>query len=268
MSTNNDSNASGAKPFLEAENSQSHVKRVIGVISGKGGVGKSLVTSMIAASLRRTGKNVAILDGDVTGPSIPRMFGIKEKALAAGNDLLPVASSKGTKVMSVNLILPHDTDPVIWRGPVIGNVIKQFWSDCIWGDVDYMMVDMPPGTGDVALTVFQSLPVDGIIVVASPQELVGMIVGKAVKMAKMMGIPVLALVENMSYFECPNCHQKHYIYGDSHIKDLAQEYGIDTSVQIPILPELAQLCDEGRIEDFEGEWLAPVVEKIAQIKEK
>ena len=249
-------------------NPYSSVKKVIGIVSGKGGVGKSMVTALSALAATRDGYKTGIMDADITGPSIPKMFGVHTKAYGSEFGILPEETPMGIKLMSINLLVENETDPVVWRGPVIGNVIKQFWSDCIWGDVDYMMVDMPPGTGDVALTVFQSLPVDGIIVVASPQELVGMIVGKAVKMAKMMGIPVLALVENMSYFECPNCHQKHYIYGDSHIKDLAQEYGIDTSVQIPILPELAQLCDEGRIEDFEGEWLAPVVEKIAQIKEK
>ena len=237
-----------AESLLAPQNELSDVKKVIAVVSGKGGVGKSLVTALMANASRRKGNNTAILDADVTGPSIPRLFGLRDRAQGTGDSLLPSMTQSGIRVMSVNLLLEHDTDPVVWRGPVIAGVIKQFWTDCIWDKVDYMFVDMPPGTGDVPLTVFQSLPVDGIIVVTSPQELVGMIVEKAVKMAELMHIPVLGVVENMSWFECDQCGKKHYIYGNSHIEETAKKYGIANVAQIPINPAFSQLGDSGNIE--------------------
>ena len=251
--------------FLEKPHEMSSIKHVIGVVSGKGGVGKSLVTSLLAVSMQRRGCNAAVLDADITGPSIPKVFGIKGKAMANEYGAFPVRSEKGTQVMSINLLLENDTDPVVWRGPVIAGAVKQFWTDVIWENVDYMFVDMPPGTGDVPLTVFQSLPIEGIVVVTSPQELVGMIVEKAVKMAGMLSIPVLGLVENMSYFECPNCHEKHQIFGESHIDELAKEFSIDTVAKLPMDPKIAALCDAGRIEDCDGEWLSAMADKIASL---
>lgn len=251
--------------FLENPHELSNIKKVIGVVSGKGGVGKSLVTSMLAVEMQRRGEKVAILDADITGPSIPKAFGINQRADSSEIGLFPVESKLGTKIMSVNLLLENDTDPVIWRGPVIAGMVKQFWTDVIWGDVDYMFVDMPPGTGDVPLTVFQSLPLDGIVIVASPQELVGMIVEKAVNMAKMMNIPVLGIVENMSYFECPDCGGKHRIFGDNDIHALAGKYDIETVSQIPINPKLAAACDKGMIELFAGDWLENLSDKINNI---
>ncbi len=248
--------------LLEEPNAASHVKKVIGIVSGKGGVGKSLVTSLLASAMQKKGYRCAILDADITGPSIPRMFGIRKKAVSDEKGILPAETKDGVKIMSVNLLLEHDTDPVIWRGPLIAGMVKQFWSDVCWGDVDYMFVDMPPGTGDVPLTVFQSLPVDGIVVVTSPQELVGMIVGKAVKMAEMLQIPVLGIVENMAYFECPSCHEKHFIFGDSHVKQSAEEYGIGMTAQIPVDSGMAAACDRGSIADFEADWLAELAEGI------
>ena len=248
--------------LLENPHELSNIKKVIGIVSGKGGVGKSLVTSMLAVEMMRRGEKVGILDADVTGPSIPKAFGIKEKADSSEIGLFPVSSKLGVKVMSVNLLLEKDTDPVIWRGPVIAGMVKQFWTDVVWGDVDYMFVDMPPGTGDVPLTVFQSLPLDGIVVVASPQELVGMIVEKAVNMAKMMNIPVLGLVENMSYFECPDCGGKHKVFGESNIDELAERYGIDSVSYIPVNPKLAAACDKGMIELFAGDWITGLADKI------
>ncbi len=248
--------------FLEKPNKQSKIKKVIGVVSGKGGVGKSLVTSLLAVGMQRRGHSVAVMDADVTGPSIPRIFGVSEKAGASQDGIIPVKTKFGTSVMSINCLLENDTDPVIWRGPVIAGVIKQFWTDVIWGDVDYMFVDMPPGTGDVPLTVFQSLPVDGIIVVTSPQELVGMIVGKAVKMANMMNIPVLGLVENMSYFECPDCHKRYEIFGTSHLKELSSEYAIKDVAALPFDPSIASLCDRGLIELVEKDFLDNLLDVI------
>lgn len=231
------------------------VKKVIGIVSGKGGVGKSLVTSLLACAMKKQGKNVAILDADITGPSIPKAFGIKEKASMKGEELCPVLTKSGIKVMSLNLLVEHDTDPVIWRGPILANSVLQFWTEVDWGDVDVMFVDMPPGTGDVPLTVFQSLPLAGIVVVTSPQELVSMIVEKAVNMASQMDIPVLGLVENMSYLECPDCGKKISVFGESQVEKTAEKYGIEKFARIPILPELAKACDEGRIENIEGEWI-------------
>jgi len=215
---------------------------------------------------RREGFNTAILDADITGPSIPKSFGLKDKATIANEAVIPVESKSGIGVMSLNLITENETDPVVWRGPIIAGTVKQFWTDVIWGDVDYMFIDMPPGTGDVPLTVFQSIPVDGIVIVASPQELVGMIVEKAVKMAGLMNIPVLALVENMSYFTCPDCGKEIKVFGESHIDQIAEKYGIDTVAKIPIDPKLASACDNGNIEDFEGDWLNNIFEKIKNLK--
>ena len=246
----------------EPANELSNVKKVIAVVSGKGGVGKSLVTSLLAVNSQRRGMKTAILDADVTGPSIPKAFGIGQRAVSNSDGIVPAETEKGTKLMSINLLLENSTDPVVWRGPVISGVVKQFWHDVVWGDVDYMFIDMPPGTGDVPLTVFQSLPVDGIIIVTSPQELVSMIVEKAVNMAEMMNVPVLGIVENMSYFQCPNCKEKHYIYGESHIDEVAARHGIDLIAKIPMDMELAGLCDRGEIESYTGSWLDAVSEKI------
>ena len=236
------------KSMLVAPHETSNIKKVIGVVSGKGGVGKSLITSLLAVSARKRGKNVAILDADITGPSIPKAFGIKEKAMGSDMGILPAFTTTGIEVMSVNLLLEHDTDPVVWRGPVIAGTVQQFWTDVLWNDVDVMFVDMPPGTGDVPLTVFQSIPVDGIIIVTSPQELVGMIVKKAVKMANMMNIPVLGLVENMSYLLCPDCGKKIYMFGNSHIQSAAKENDISLTAQLPLDPNFAIACDAGNIE--------------------
>ncbi len=234
--------------LLEKPNDLSRIAKVIGIVSGKGGVGKSLVSSMLAVSVQRAGKHAGILDADITGPSIPKAFGIKERVAATEMGMIPVKTKMGIDVMSVNLMLESDTDPVVWRGPVIAGVVKQFWTDVIWNDVDCLFVDMPPGTGDVPLTVFQSIPVDGIIIVTSPQELVSMIVQKAVKMANMMHIPILGIVENMSYAVCPDCGKKIYVYGESHTAEVAKEYGIPLLAQIPFDPELAKQVDLGVIE--------------------
>ena len=250
--------------FREKLNELSEVGKVIGIVSGKGGVGKSLVTSLLASAMQKKGAKTAIMDADITGPSIPKSFGLSnERCTSDGTNLYPAVTESGIRVMSMNLLLPNAADPVVWRGPVIAGAVKQFWTDVAWGNVDYMFVDMPPGTGDVPLTVFQSLPVDGIIVVTSPQELVSMIVGKAVKMAELMKIPVLGLVENMSYFECPDCGKKHAIFGESHIEELARDYGIDCIAKLPIDPKLAALTDAGRIEEYECGALSGMVEKIS-----
>lgn len=246
----------------------SRVKKVIGVVSGKGGVGKSLVTSLLAVTAQRNGYRTAILDADITGPSIPKMFGIHEHAAADDNCMIPVKTKTGISVMSLNLLTEDETDPVIWRGPIIAGVVKQFWSDVLWGDIDYMFIDMPPGTGDVPLTVFQSIPVDGIMIVASPQELVGMIVEKAVRMANTMDIPVLGLVENMSYALCPKCGEKLYIFGESHIESIAEKYKITSIAKLPIEPELAKACDKGAIELFDGHWLDKLFHNIDDNKTK
>ena len=248
--------------FLEKPNEMSHIKKVIGVVSGKGGVGKSLVTSLLAVSAQRKGYKTAILDADITGPSIPKAFGLHGHAEASEWGLFPVKTESGIEAMSLNLLMKNETDPVVWRGPLISGAVKQFWTDVIWGDVDYMFIDMPPGTGDVALTVFQSIPVDGIVIVASPQELVGMIVEKAVNMAKMMDVPVLALVENMSYITCPDCGKEIRVFGESHIDEIAQKHGVATVAKLPIDPQLAAACDKGTIEAFSGEWLDGVLAKI------
>jgi len=249
--------------LLAPMNKASNVKRVIGVVSGKGGVGKSLVTSMLAVTMQRRGYKAAILDADITGPSIPKSFGLKCGSVM-GSDLgmFPPVTKTGIEVMSVNLIMDEETKPVVWRGPVIAGMVKQFWSDVVWNEVDYMFVDMPPGTGDVPLTAFQSLPLDGIVIVSSPQGLVSMIVEKAVNMAKLMDIKVLGLVENYSYLKCPDCGKKISIYGESHIDELASRHGTEVLARIPIDPELASLCDKGVIELFEGDYLEAAADAI------
>ena len=247
--------------FLKKPHADAHIGKVFGVVSGKGGVGKSMVTSQLAVSLRRKGYRVGILDADITGPSIPKAFGMHEKAVGTENVLLPCVSSTGIEVMSINLLLDDETDPVIWRGPVIGGVVTQFWTDVLW-DVDYLLVDMPPGTGDVTLSVFQSIPLSGIVVVASPQELVGMVVEKAVKMAEKMAVPIVGLVENMSYLTCPDCGRKIYLFGEGRSAEAAKKHGIPLLTQMPIDPQLAALTDEGRIEEFKGDWLADAVTAI------
>ena len=231
-------------------NGMSSVKKVIGVVSGKGGVGKSSVTSLLASAAAAAGKKVAILDADITGPSIPKAFGLAERAVGNETMIMPVKTAGGIKVMSINLLLENETDPVVWRGPILGGVVEQFWSDVVWGDIDVMFVDMPPGTGDVALTVYQSLPVDGIVIVTSPQELVEMIVEKAAKMADMMNIPIVGIVENMSYFKCPDCGAEHRIFGESHIEDIAAQYGIAEIAKLPMDAELARACDNGAVENY------------------
>lgn len=252
-------------PTFDKPNAASKIQKVIGIVSGKGGVGKSLVTSMMAVLYRRKGYRTAILDADITGPSIPKVFGIHGLATASEAGLNPAVSSDGTKIMSVNLLLEKEDVPVIWRGPILAGMVKQFWTDVVWGDVDYMFVDMPPGTGDVPLTVFQSLPVDGIIVVTSPQELVGMIVEKAVNMADMMNIPVLGIVENMSYFECPDCGKMHNIFGESHIDEIAAKHNIKTVAKLPIKPEIAANADKGLAEETELTQLDGMVDMLEKI---
>ena len=237
------------KSFLEALAPESSVKKVIGVVSGKGGVGKSMVTASLANLMAEKGYRVGILDADITGPSIPKMYGLKGAAMANDEGIYPMITKNGIKVMSINLLLPTEDTPVIWRGPVLANMVKQFWSDVIWGELDYLFVDMPPGTGDVPLTVFQSLPLAGIVIVTSPQELVSMIVTKAVKMAEMMNVPVLGIVENMSYFVCPDCGKKHFLFGTSHIEKVAAEHGISVIDYLPLDPKMAALCDEGKMEE-------------------
>ncbi len=251
--------------MLEKPHELSKIGKVIGVVSGKGGVGKSLVTSLLAVSLQRNEHKTAVFDADITGPSIPKMFGIRDKARGDDMGLYPVQSKLGTEIMSVNLLLEHDSDPVIWRGPVIAGVVKQFWTDVIWNEVDYMMVDMPPGTGDVPLTLFQTIPINGIIIVTTPQELVSMIVEKAVKMAKLMNVPILGIVENMSYAECPDCGKQIQVFGDSHIEEIAKEYGLPVLARIPMNPKLAAACDKGMIELFEGDWLQDAVSAIEAV---
>lgn len=250
------------KDFLEKPHEMSRIKKVIGVVSGKGGVGKSLVTSMLAVLLNRKGYHTAVLDADITGPSIPKVFGIKERAKAIPAGMLPSRTKTGVDIMSINLLLNNETEPVVWRGPIIAGAVKQFWTDVIWEDVDYMFVDMPPGTGDVPLTVFQSIPLDGIVIVTSPQELVGMIVEKAVNMAKTMNIPIVGVVENMSYVECPDCGRKLFVFGESHLDEAAAKNGLTVLGRLPLNPDIAKLCDAGDIESFQGEWLNGAADAI------
>ena len=248
--------------FSAPENSSSHTNKVIGVVSGKGGVGKSLITSLMAVSMCRRGHKVAILDADITGPSIPKSFGIHDQLVADEDGIIPAESRTGIKLMSVNLMLKNETDPVIWRGPILAGTVKQFWTDTKWGDIDYMFVDMPPGTGDVPLTVFQSLPLNGILIVTSPQELVGMIVEKAANMAEMMNIPVLGIIENMSYFKCNECGKEHRIFGESHLEDIADRSGISEIARLPIDPAIAAACDAGNVEELDAPWLDNIVDML------
>ncbi len=250
------------KSLIEEQNKLSNVKKVIGVVSGKGGVGKSMTTSMLSVLTRRMDYKTAVLDADITGPSIPKIFGVKGSVEGSEDGLFPAQTKTGIRMMSVNLLLDDEKTPVIWRGPVIAGTVKQFWTDVIWDDVDYMYVDMPPGTGDVPLTVFQSLPVDGIVIVTSPQELVSMIVAKAVNMAKMMNIPVLGIVENMSYIKCPDCGKEIKVFGDSKIDEVAREFGLDVIGRIPLDPSLAALCDKGMIELMENDYLNDAVTAV------
>ncbi|UOO36764.1 Mrp/NBP35 family ATP-binding protein [Oscillospiraceae bacterium CM] len=248
--------------FREQPHELSHIKKVIGIVSGKGGVGKSLVTSMLAVLARRDGFKTAVLDADITGPSIPKAFGLSEKATGSELGIQPVKTKTDIAVMSLNLLTQNETDPVVWRGPVIAGMVKQFWKDVIWGDVDLMFIDMPPGTGDVPLTVFQSIPVDGIVIVTTPQELVGMIVEKAGNMARMMKIPVFGLVENMSSVTCPDCGKSFSIFGESRVEASAEKYQIPVTARLPIDPKLAEACDAGTIEQFEGDWLDDIINFI------
>ena len=248
--------------FTERLHDMSSVGKVIGVVSGKGGVGKSLVTSLLAVLMNRRGHHVAIMDADITGPSIPKAFGITSKATGTEFGLYPNKSKLGIDIMSINLLLENDTDPVVWRGPIIANTVKQFWSEVIWANVDYMFIDMPPGTGDVPLTVFQSIKVDGIVIVTSPQELVSVIVSKAVKMAQMMHIPILGIVENMAYFKCPNCNEEHTIFGTGNIEKVASKYNLDIIARIPIDARLAKACDNGMIELYDGDWIDGIADSL------
>ena len=262
------SNCASKKPskedLLAKPNPLSNVKKVIGVVSGKGGVGKSMITSMLAVIFNRRNFKTAILDADITGPSIPKIFGLQPGVSGCEEGIIPAQTKTGIEVMSVNLLLDDEKTPVVWRGPVIAGTVKQFWSEVVWSYVDYMFVDMPPGTGDVPLTVFQSLPLDGIVIMTSPQDLVSMIVSKAVNMAKAMDIPILGLVENMSYIECPDCKKHISVFGESHIDEVAKEFNLDVLARLPIDPKLAALCDKGALELMENDYLetaADIIEK-------
>ena len=253
---------SEATDFRKQLHEGSSVKKVIAVVSGEGGVGKSLVTCMLASEMQRRGYRAAVLDADITGPSVPRSFGIKEHATGNGEVLFPAYTRNGTQIMSINLILDNENQPVVWRGPVIAGAVTQFWTDVFWDNVDFMFVDMPPGTGDVPLTVFQSLPVDGVVIVTSPQDLVKMIVEKAVNMANMMNIPVLGIVENMSYFKCPDCGKEYAIFGESKVDAIAEEFGINNTARLPIDPAVSALVDAGNVEEVNGEQLAAFADDL------
>lgn len=259
---------SSRAPQHEPPHAKSHIKKVIGVVSGKGGVGKSMTSAMMAVSMRRKGYKVGVLDADITGPSIPKLFGVHGPAMGTEDGINPVESHTGIKIMSINLLLEDEEAPVVWRGPVIAGAVKQFWQEVIWDDVDFLFVDMPPGTGDVPLTVFQSIPVDGIIVVTSPQELVSMIVAKAVKMAEMMDIPVIGIVENMSYAQCPDCGKKINIFGESKLDKVAEEYNLKVLGRLPIDPKLAAACDKGAIELYSGNWLDEASDIIESVENR
>lgn len=259
---------SSRAPQHEPPHAKSHIKKVIGVVSGKGGVGKSMTSAMMAVSMRRKGYKVGVLDADITGPSIPKLFGVHGPAMGTEDGINPVESHTGIKIMSINLLLEDEEAPVVWRGPVIAGAVKQFWQEVIWDDVDFLFVDMPPGTGDVPLTVFQTLPVDGIIIVSSPQELVGMIVGKAVQMAQMMHVPILGLVENMSYAVCPDCGKHINVFGDSHVDEIADKYKLPVLAKMPIDPELAKEADAGMIEMFAGDYLDNAAQTVAKLLKK
>ena len=252
--------------LLQKPHEQSHIKKVIGVCSGKGGVGKSMVTSLLAVAMQRMGLKVGILDADITGPSIPREFGLKQRAEGNDTGIFPVRTTTGIDVMSLNLLLPNDSDPVAWRGPVIAGAVTQFWTDVIWGDKDVLFIDMPPGTGDVMLTVCQSIPMDGVVLVSTPQELVGMIVEKSIKMVDMLNIPVVGLVENMSYVQCPDCGKKIAVFGESHVNEIAKQYGIPHTAALPIDRKLAASADKGMIELTNGNWLDEIANAIDQLQ--
>ena len=253
-----------AESLLASANPKSNVKKVIAVMSGKGGVGKSTVTAMLATAVSKMGYKTAVLDADITGPSIPKAFGLKEQIVGTDDGMIPAETEGGIKVMSINLLLPNETDPVLWRGPVIAGAVKQFWTDVCWGDVDFMFVDMPPGTGDVALTVFQSLPIDGVILVTSPQDLVSMIVGKAVKMAQMMNVPMYGFVENYSYFRCPDCGKEYQIFGESKLDSVALQHNLRVLARLPIDPETAKHFDAGQMEQVDLETVAAAAALISK----
>ena len=252
-------------PQHEPPHAKSHIKKVIGVVSGKGGVGKSMTSAMLAVAMRRMGHSAGILDADITGPSIPKLFGVHGPATSNDDGIYPIKSRTGIDIMSINLLLEDEEAPVVWRGPVIAGAVKQFWQDVIWEDVDFLFVDMPPGTGDVPLTVFQTLPVDGIVIVSSPQELVGMIVGKAVQMAEMMKVPVLGIIENMSYAVCPHCGEHIQVFGDSHVEQTAEKYHLPVLAKMPIDPELAKEADAGMIETYAGDFLDNAAKTVAAL---
>lgn len=259
-------NCSSKEPesLLEPQNKASDIKHVIGVVSGKGGVGKSSITALLATMTRRLGYKTAVLDADITGPSIPKIFGLKGDVTGCEDGIIPLATPTGINAMSVNMLLRDETAPVIWRGPVIAGTVKQFWTDVVWGDVDYMYVDMPPGTGDVPLTVMQSIPLDGIVIVATPQDLVSMIVTKAVNMARMMNIPIIGIIENYSYLLCPDCGKKIEVFGSSHVDEIAAEYHIPVLARVPLDPKVSALCDAGTIETVETDALDAAVEIITK----
>ncbi len=252
-------------PQHEPPHAKSHIKKVIGVVSGKGGVGKSMTSAMLAVTMRRMGHSAGILDADITGPSIPKLFGVHGPATGNDDGIYPIKSRTGIDIMSINLLLEDEEAPVVWRGPVIAGAVKQFWQDVIWEDIDFLFVDMPPGTGDVPLTVFQTLPVDGIVIVSSPQELVGMIVGKAVQMAEMMKVPVLGIIENMSYAVCPHCGEHIQVFGDSHVEQTAEKYHLPVLAKMPIDPELAKEADAGMIETYAGDFLDNAAKTVAAL---
>lgn len=247
------------------QNEGTNVNKIVAVVSGKGGVGKSSVTSLLAALSRRKGDKVAIMDADITGPSIPKAFGMTERATGIEDVIYPVRSRTGINVMSINLILENETDPVVWRGPILGGTLQQFWTDVYWGNNDIMYMDMPPGTGDVMLSAYQLLPIDGIVIVTSPQELVEMIVEKSLNMADIMNIPVLGIIENMSYYKCPDCGSEHSIFGESRVEEIAAKYGIKNIAKLPLDPELAKACDEGAVEDYSGICVPPLEEFVSKL---
>ena len=253
-----------AESFLKPLREGASVKKVIGVVSGKGGVGKSLVTCLMASEMQRRGFNAAVLDADITGPSVPKSFGVHEHCMGTQEYLIPVTTHTGVQLMSINLILQNETEPVVWRGPVIAGAVTQFWTDVMWQDVDYMFVDMPPGTGDVPLTVFQALPIDGIVIVTSPQDLVGMIVEKAINMADLMNVPVLGIVENMSYFKCPDCGKEHAIFGESKVEALAKQHNIPSFAKLPIDPLIAKMVDAGKVEAVGGQLISGMMDGIVK----
>ena len=255
---------SSRAPQHEPPHAKSHIKKVIGVVSGKGGVGKSMTSAMMAVSMRRKGYKVGVLDADITGPSIPKLFGVHGPAMGTEDGINPVESHTGIKIMSINLLLEDEEAPVVWRGPVIAGAVKQFWTDVYWGDIDYMFVDMPPGTGDVPLTVFQSLPIDGVILVTSPQSLVSMIVSKAVNMARMMNVPVYGFVENYSYFQCPDCGKRVEIFGKSRLDELALQFSLPVLARLPINPDIASLFDEGKMAQADVSAVLPAAELMAK----